>query len=159
MKAAAQKMAVMDRRVQSLEQRVSILQKEQAAWKAGHDKAMACFTLEELLKDAADLYENICRIDEFWHLTVYEHPDAFDPQFSDVLKSLFVRWHEIAGGILASVNEMHAEFVSRGFDTARIARITDFHAQCGAILNPSEVETDLADRALELHRAGATEAM
>lgn len=150
-------MAFIKRRAKFIGRNVQIFREEQEQWKADHDQAQASFELEELLGDGAELYEKICRLDECWHLAVFENPKTFDQETNDEIHGLFQHWFDTTTHVLDLTREMQADYAARGFDMNRIRELSASHHACQAILNPSEVETELADAAVQVHRTGHTE--
>ena len=152
-------MAVIKKRAEFIGRKVEIFGEEQEQWQADHDRADAYFELQELLGDGIELYEKICRLDDCWHAAVYDNPNVFDQATSDYVLSLFGRWAEITTHVLNITAKMQADYAARGFDMKLIAKLSSSHRACAAILNPSNVETELADTAIELHKVGHLEEM
>lgn len=155
-------MLIMEKRAGFVDRKVQIFKEEQESWKDEHDTALACFELEQLIKDGIRLYEDICRLDEEWHLHVYGNPDSFVQSFSDRLRDLFSKWFGVTSGLLKIFQTAHANYAARGFDMDSFSKLCGSYKQCEAIFNPAvrTVEcAELATVALELHRAGETEEM
>lgn len=137
--------------------KVGLLDEELNAWQIDHLKAMACYSMEELLRSGVELFDEICRLDERWHLEVYCDEVAYDEDTSRVLRSLFQQWHKAAGRTLALYDEIREDYVDRGFDVSIAERLRAYHEQCTGILNPSdEVSPSLADAAIESYLTGQT---
>ena len=141
------------RRAEFVRRRIELLREEQEAWKGDHDRAMACFELDELIKDSAQVYEDICRLDEQWHLLIYktggDHP-------TDTIDDLYESWFAATRRLNDLFSMMEAEYAARGFDRKNHTWFVACRNTCAAILDPSELESDLADEAIQQHRNGDT---
>ncbi len=128
--------------------------------KNGDDVSSICFALEQRLKDIMTAYENICDLDIRYHMAVYENPQLYDEELSREIKSLFQRCLEIARQ--NNFDDRDLKYPAYEFDSNLLGRWRSVLSECEAIVNPcvANIEcADLADQALEQHRAGQTEEM
>jgi hypothetical protein len=147
-------MSAIQRRCEFVRRKMDLLDAEQAQCLIDREVPLEAFTRQELCYDAIEVFEDLCRLDEHWHISVYNNPDSYDDAIAESLLELFRSWHEIGRRVLSFVerNQQPVDGVDEG-----LVQLTACCDQCQALLNPSEAETSLADEALALHRSGATE--
>lgn len=129
---------------------------EAELWKAEHDQAALAFAVQGLGQDVLNLYGEICRLDEEWTVETFRNPSLFDEASDRRLRALFASWCAVARRSLANFESIRADYVARGFDEERFARLKAAIDECNAALHPSDVETELADEALASNRRGET---
>jgi hypothetical protein len=145
-------------RAETVDRRITDLQMEHERWQSESQIVDVCYGLEELSFDYLDLYGTICRLDHHWHMEVLTHPECFKQSMSDRLHHLFEHWATAARRLLDVFAGFQQEYQQRGFDTDATDRLAAAYRECDASLNPSDVEiTELANLAIEQHRAGLTE--
>jgi hypothetical protein len=147
-------MQLIHRRAEFVRRKVELLRVEQADNFAAGDDQIDVFPLLELCTDAAEIYDDICRLDEHWHLWVYRQPDSYDESVAKSLQGLFRNWFDICLRLLERI-ELRQQLIDGEQDV--IVRLRADADQCRALLNPADAETALADEALTLHRSGLTE--
>ena len=124
-----------------------------------HRVAMQCFDLEELIQDGVTLFGDICRVDQNFHEVVLEHPDKYREEIALQILEAFAKWDQVVSRIVSFFASVQGDYCERGFDMKRFDALMRCHRECIAMLNPSNVETNLADDALASHRNGLTVSM
>jgi hypothetical protein len=150
-------MSVVKNRAELVRRKIDLCIEEQhEPWKIEHDKSMACFALQEMLGDWNQAFLDICRLDEAIHERAFSGQPDFDPNDIDLVVHLFRKWLDGSRFASKGYELFETEYAEMNFDR-EVATIFQANVrQCLAILNPSQVESDLADEALASHRRGET---
>ena len=147
-------MCLVASRAKYLSQSIDRYGREQEQWKEEHNMAELCFALREFATDAINDYERICRLDEYWFL---ESLSSFNKEdFDTTVRELFEAWHSYSVVTLRIFSGIKSDYVDRGFDVNPFSQLEALNAECTALLNPQDVETDLADIALAQYHQGET---
>jgi hypothetical protein len=118
--------------------------------------SVACFDLEELIRDRIVLFKDIVRLDQHVCMESFKEPEKFHQDIESQIQMLFSRWCEGTGQILAVFSTIREVYDSTGFGMVHVDELESQFKTCSALLNPSNVETHLADEAIDQHRKGQT---
>ena len=146
-------MCLVASRAKYLSQSIDRYGREQEQWKEEHNMAELCFALREFATDAINDYERICRLDEHCFL---ESLSSFNKDVNATVRELFASWHSCSVVTLKMFSGIKSDYVDRGFDVNPFSQLEALNAECTALLNPQDVETDLADIALAQYHQGET---
>jgi hypothetical protein len=118
--------------------------------------SVACFDLEELIRDRIALFQDIVRLDQHVCMESFRDHAIYHHDVESQIRTLFSRWCEGTGHVLDLFSKIRESYVTSGFAMAHVDELESHFKTCSALLGPSNVETDLADEAIDQHRKGQT---
>ena len=118
--------------------------------------SVACFDLEELIRDRIALFQDIVRLDHHVCMESFRDPATYHQDVESQIRTLFSRWCEGTGHVLEVFSKIRESYVASGFAMAHVDELESHFKTCSALLDPSNIETHLADEAIDQHRKGQT---
>jgi len=133
-------------------------------WKLDHKLAMLCFDIQELMREGADIFDDLHSLENDWREDVCRGAIDYCEDFESRLTGLYERWFRASVAFLAVFDQSaRSEYISRGFDAKPVQDLRGRVEKAKNFLTPDEkffahdATYDLAERAVQEHTEGRTE--
>jgi hypothetical protein len=141
-----------------VEAHLDALARQSEAWKEDHDKAMACYRLEEVIAYAIFVFDRIVAHDNHWHSEIFNKNAAYNDDLDREIETLFRLWSAQALICLDCAKTMSQQ----GFRVDGADRLQSQQEEALGILTPDEefFNSDnlvkLRDSSIDDYRRGDT---